>query len=99
MTHCLLTLITNPSLEEAMIDWLLIQTEISGFSSCEIYGHGSREENYSNLEQVTGRQKKQQFMIYLKTEIAHDLLNQLKKKFANTGLHYYITPALESGSL
>jgi len=98
MTHCLLTLITNPTLEETMIDWLLIQTQISGFNTSIIFGHGSRERNYNALEQVTGRQKKLQFIVHTETEIASDLINQLKQKFPNTGMHYFITPAIESGS-
>ncbi|MGB4811509.1 MAG: DUF3240 family protein [Methylophilaceae bacterium] len=99
MTPCLLTLITSPSLEEAMIDWLLMQTEISGFSTSKIDGHGAREKSYSALEQVTGRQKKLQFVVHTETTIAAELVAQLKQKFKNTGLHYYITPIIEFGSV
>lgn len=99
MADCLLSLITNPSLEESMIDWLLFQKDITGFSTSEIYGHGSRKDKYNAHELVTGRQKKLQFMIHTDSIIASKLINQLKQKFPNTGMHYVIAPAFETGSL
>ncbi len=96
---CLLTLITAPAMEETLIDWLLTQEEISGFSSTEIYGHGSRSTHLSLLEQVTGRQKRIQFMIHTHTEIAKQLVEDLKQKYPNTGLHYMMTPIFEAGQI
>ncbi len=96
---CLLTLISAPSMEETLIDWLLTQEEISGFSSMEIYGHGSRSTNLSLLEQVTGRQKRIQITIHTEKEIAERLVAELKSKYPHTGLHYLITPIVEAGQI
>jgi hypothetical protein len=100
MTHdCLLTLIAAPTMEETLIDWLLMQDDISGFSSTEIYGHGSRSIHLSLLEQVTGRQKRVQMMIHTEKETATRLVTALKSKYPNTGLHYLITPIVEAGQI
>jgi nitrogen regulatory protein PII len=99
MKECLFTLIASPSMEEALIDWLLVQTEISGFSTSEIYGHGSRDSDLNLLEQVTGRQRRVQFMTHTEIEIAADLILQLKQKFEGSSLHYFITPLIEAGQV
>lgn len=96
---CLLTLISAPSMEETLIDWLLTQEEISGFSSTEIYGHGSRSTHLSLLEQVTGRQKRVQFMIHTRAEVAKQLIEDLIQKYPDTGLHYLIIPILDAGQI
>lgn len=96
---CILTLISAPSMEEMLIDWLLTQEEISGFSSVEIYGHGSRSTHLSLLEQVTGRQKRIQLMIHTEEEVANRLVAELKVKYPNTGLHYLITPIVDAGQI
>lgn len=86
-------------MEETLIDWLLTQEDISGFSSMEIYGHGSRSTHLSLLEQVTGRQKRIQFLIHTQTEAAHRLVMDLQQRYPNTGLHYMVTPVLEAGQI
>lgn len=96
---CLLTLISAPSMEETLIDWLLTQEEISGFSSTEIYGHGSRSMHLSLLEQVTGRQKRIQFLVHTQNDIARRLIAELEQKYPNTGLHYLVTPVIEAGQI
>ncbi len=99
MKQCLFTLVTSPSMEEALIDWILEQPEISGFSTLEIYGHGSRDSVLSLLEQVSGRQKRVQFIIHTDTEIANKLTLQLKQEFGGSNLYYHITPVIEAGHI
>ncbi len=96
---CLLTLISAPSMEETLIDWLLTQEDISGFSSVEIYGHGSRSTHLSLLEQVTGRQKRIQFLIHTQIETAQQLITELQQRYPNTGLHYMMTPIMDAGQI
>lgn len=96
---CLLTLVVPPSLEETLIDWLLMQENISGFSSVEINGHGSRSAHLSIFEQVTGRQKRIQFQIHTELTIANSMIEALKLKYPNTGLHYMLTPVLGTGKI
>lgn len=96
---CLLTLVAPPSLEETLIDWLLMQENISGFSTTEINGHGARSHQLSIFEQVTGRQKRIEFQIHTEISIANSMIDALKVKFANSGLHYILTPVLNAGQI
>ena len=99
MQLCLLTLIAAPSLEDALVDWLLVQDEISGFSSSSIDGHGSRESGMSLMEQVTGRQKRVQFLIHTNITVAERLIQKLRVDFIGTGLHYFVLPVSTYGSI
>lgn len=99
MTQCLLMIFAPPSVEETLVDWLLEHDEIEGFSSAEAYGHGVRTTGMSLLEQVTGRQRRVQFMIRTTHEISQHLVGDLREKFTGVGLHYFILPVSEAGRL
>jgi hypothetical protein len=99
MNNCLLTIYVPPTLEETLEDWLLENEAISGFSTMEGFGHGSRPSGMTLLEQVTGRQRRVQFLIETDSQVAAQMLSNLREKFAGVGLHYMLTPLLEAGSL
>lgn len=99
MNICLLTIYVPPTLEEALEDWLLQNDAITGFSTMEGFGHGSRPSGMTLLEQVSGKQRRIQFSIELEVQLANELLSKLRMKFAGVGLHYMLTPLLEAGSL
>ena len=99
MSQHLLTIITLPSMQDVMIDWLLEQDSLSGFITTEIYGHGARHTGMSLLEQVTGRQKRTQFTAHAEESVIQSLLEKLKLDFAGSGLHYMVTPLVEAGEL
>jgi hypothetical protein len=99
MAGCLLTLYVPPSIEETLVDWLLEHASVEGFSSAEAFGHGVRQQGMSLLEQVTGRQRRVQFLIHLEREQADRMLEELRSAFAGVGLHYFLTPVLEAGRL
>jgi hypothetical protein len=99
MNKCLLTIYVPPTLEETLEDWLLENEAISGFSTMEGFGHGSRPSGMTLLEQVTGQQRRIQFLIETDTQLAGQLLSNLRVKFAGVGLHYMLTPLLEAGQL
>ncbi|MEW5754662.1 MAG: DUF3240 family protein [Pseudomonadota bacterium] len=99
MNESLITLISLPALEETLVDWLLEREELSGFSSLRIDGHGSYQHSLSLAEQVTGRQRKVMFLIHLPSDAVAGLLQQLRRDFPGTGMHYWVTPLLEAGRL
>ncbi len=99
MSHCLLMIFAPPSVEETVVDWLLEHNEIEGFSSAEAYGHGVRQTGMSLLEQVTGRQRRVQFVIHTDQTIASHLIEDMRAKFSGVGLHYFIVPVLEAGRM
>lgn len=99
MQFCLLHLIVAPSLEETIVDWLLNQPAITGFSSIEIYGHGANESAFNLIEQVTGRQRRVQFIIHTENEIASQMVLELKQTLAGAGIHYFLIPVSEFGHI
>jgi hypothetical protein len=94
----LLILIVPPTLEEMLVDVLLQQTSISGFTSSKVNGHGTvHGENaaLSIVEQVTGRQQRVQFMTHAAITDLQNLVATLKAKFRSTDIHYILMPILE----
>ncbi|MGI9212869.1 MAG: DUF3240 family protein [Methylococcaceae bacterium] len=98
-TQVLLTLFVPPTIEEAVVDWLLEIESASGFSSVPARGHSSNHQGLSLLEQVSGRKQQIRFEIHLPEPDAHRLINQLRTDFQNAGLHYWVVPLLEWGSI
>lgn len=97
--ECLLTIFAPPALEETLVDWLLEEERIRGFSTSEMFGHGERESGMTLLEQVTGRQRRVQFLVQTDTETAADMVRHLREHYAGAGLHYLLTPMIESGRI
>ena len=92
----LLILIVPPSLEEMLVDVLLQESTVSGFTSSKVSGHGSTRENstLSIVEQVTGRQQRVQFMMHASIDDLKNLVIHLKSKFRSTDIHYILIPVL-----
>lgn len=99
METVLLNIITLPDLEEALIDWLLERDEITGFSSNLVSGHGSQHTQLNMSEQVAGRQKQVLVQIQTTRAIAEAVINDLKRDFAGTDIHYWLLPVLAAGHL
>ena len=57
MEQCLLVLVVKPSIENAVIDWLLEHDDISGFTSIPISGHGVSVHSMTIAEQVAGQKR------------------------------------------
>lgn len=92
----LLILIVSPSLEEMLVDILLQQTAVPGFTTSNVSGHGSSHGagggSLSLVEQVTGRQQRVQFMMHAALADLQSLIAELKAKFQNTDIHYILMP-------
>lgn len=95
----LVTLIAAPSLEETLVDWLLSHEGRYGFTSFPVSGHASDHQELCLEEQVAGRKKQVRFEMHVHKEDLTDLLIGLKQDFAGTGLHFWVSPVLECGSL
>ena len=95
----LVTLNVPPSLEEAMVDCLLTFESEDGFSSYPVNAHDHRNEGLSLTEQVSGRQKKIRFQMYLPEQGFSDLLDKLKNEFDGSGIHYWVLPVIRNGCI
>ncbi|WP_461518626.1 DUF3240 family protein [Porticoccus sp.] len=93
----LLVLNITPELEEDLVDYLLSSTEVSGFTSYPVHGHGEQH-NLSIAEQVSGRRKRIQFEILLPEEYSAEVLAGLAEQVGK-GIHYWQLPVLRSGPL
>lgn len=97
MNEAVLMMITAPNIEELMIDLLLEQPDISGFTSHIVNAHGAGGNQLSMQEQVSGRQQKVQFMVYGSQQALEGLISLIKTTLSHTGTRYIILPVTESG--
>ncbi len=94
----LFTIIAPPTMEEELIDWLLMSNDITGFTSQVSNGHGSGHE-MSLAEQVAGRRQQITFSIEIDEAAAEHIIVELKLNFSGSGLHYWLLPLTQSGSI
>ncbi len=94
----LFTIIAPPTMEEELIDWLLMSNDITGFTSQVSNGHGSGHE-MSLSEQVAGRRQQITFSIEIDEAAAEHIIVELKLNFSGSGLHYWLLPLTQSGSI
>jgi hypothetical protein len=96
-TEYLVTLNIPPSLEEMMVDILLMLETEHGFSSFPVSAHHHDNKGLSLSEQVTGRQKRIRFQMYLPVQKLPELLQQLRQEFSGSGIQYWVLPVIENG--
>ncbi len=95
----LVTLNVPLMLEELMIDCLLTFESEHGFSSLRINAHDHRHRDLSLAEQVSGRQKKIRFQLYIDQQDLSLLLDKLKTEFSGSGIQYWVLPVIDTGYL
>ncbi len=91
----LVTINVPPLLEEAVVDCLLAFNS-DGFSSLTVNAHTTEHEHMSLAEQVAGRQQQVRFQMYISEKSLDDLIKQLKCHFSGSGIHYWVSPVIES---
>jgi hypothetical protein len=96
-TEYLVTLNIPPSLEEMMVDSLLLLETEHGFSSFPVNAHHHENLGLSLAEQVTGRQKRIRFQMYVPVQKLPELLEQLRQEFSGSGIQYWVLPVIENG--
>jgi hypothetical protein len=91
-----LTLIAPPALEETLVDWLM-QAGGESFISSPVSGHLRDSSSFSLAEQVSGRKRQCRFEVMLTAEELPVFLEGLRKTFAGTGMHYWVSAVEEAG--
>lgn len=99
MDQCLLSLIVTPSIESAVIDWLLERDDIAGFTSIRVSGHGVSAHSMTAAEQVAGRQQQVMFQLHLSESAASEVLRSVQNVFSGSGMHYWLSPVLAAGHI
>ncbi|MEC4749902.1 DUF3240 family protein [Methylomicrobium sp. Wu6] len=93
----LVTLNVPTSLEEVIVDCLLTFESEHGFSSFPVYAHDHRNEGLSLAEQVSGRQKRLRFQMYVEEDVLTALLARLRVEFSGAGIRYWVLPVVDNG--
>lgn len=97
MSNSLLSIIAPPELEDLIVDWLLEQSYVQGFSSYQINGHGVRPDKLSLAEQVTSRQRKVKFEVNGTAEQIRDAVSSLQNDFGHCDIYYWQIAVIDSG--
>ena len=90
-SESLVILNAPPSLEEALVDWLLAHGSGTGFTSFPAEGHSTRH------DQVSGRQRRQQFQVQMASAAVDEFLDALQASLGGAGIHYWVLPVTRSG--
>ncbi len=93
----LVTINAPPSLEEAIVDTLLMLEEELGFSSFVVNAHHHENKGLSLAEQVTGLQRQLRFQLYVDQNDLEPLVEQLTENFSGSGIQYWVLPVIVSG--
>ena len=93
----MLTLNTNPDLEEDLVDYLLSMEGIGGFTSYSVSGHGDHDD-LSISEQVSGQRKRLQVEIILETSQIQSVLGGLVENVGKD-FNWWQQPLIASGSI
>lgn len=93
----LVTLNVPSSLEEMVVDCLLTFGAEAEFSSFPVNAHDHINAGLTLNEQVTGRQKKIRFQMYVPESGVDAFLAKLKTELSGSGIHYWILPVVAQG--
>lgn len=97
MLDLCLTLLCPPALEERVLDTLLMTPEIAIFTSARAAAHGLNHAHLNANEHVLGLAVMTQVQALFHEADRAKVLDSLKITFAGTGLHYWLTPVIETG--
>ncbi len=97
MPELCLTVLCPPSMEEKLLDMLLLFDGVSMFSSAPVAVHGLAPDGLSQAEQVMGRALASEVRLVITENVAQALRDSLETEFAGAGLRYWTTPVLASG--
>lgn len=99
MPELCLYLLCPASLEEQVLDLLLMHPELALFTSTRTGAHGLAFGALSANEQVLGRALATEIHVLLRAGDKDALLEAVRHEFAGTGLRYWITPVMQAGDL
>ena len=85
-------------MEDRIVDLLLGLERVIGFTTTQVDGHSVNMQNYSVVEQVTGRQKRVQIEIMSEPEETREVLDALAE-YKNSGIRYWVTDVKQAGRI
>ena len=97
--EALVVLNVPPEMEGAVVDWLLERVGGAGFTSFAVSGHSTSHDNLSIAEQVSGRQRRQQFQVHIGADVVQGFLSDARDTLGATDVHYWVLPVMQAGRL
>lgn len=99
VAELLVVLNVPPNLEGPVVDWLLAREESTGFTSFPVFGHSTRHDDLSPAEQVSGRQRRQQFQVQIRQDSVDSFLQDARNDLGSAGIHFWVLPLIAGGHL
>lgn len=99
MSEFCLAIVCAPSIEEKLLDALLVSVGNEVFTSTPTHSHGTAHGRMANLEQVLGRSHSVKVEILVTEEEMTRLLQTLRESFKGTGLRYWAWPLAAKGEI
>ncbi|NDP47545.1 MAG: DUF3240 domain-containing protein [Sulfuriferula multivorans] len=99
MSELCLTLVCPPTVEEKLLDLLLLSPNVSFFTSTVTAAHGMAHENMDQTEQVLGRSRAIEIQVILSAANKASLLDSLRQQFSGAGLRYWLSAVTEAGEI
>lgn len=99
MSTCSLSLLCPPELEAKVCDLLLIEPEVTLFSSNSAFTHGLHPTQLDPLEKVIGRGHSIHIQLVLDETQVQQILIRLKTNLPRAGIRYWICPVLSMGEI
>jgi hypothetical protein len=94
-----LSLLCPSTLEEKLLDVLLMLPQAVVFTSTPIAAHGLISGRLNVMEQVLGRALVTQVQVLLSATDKDDVLSMLQRDFAGVGVRYWIMPVTQEGEI
>ena len=99
MTELCLYVLCPASLEEKLLDMLLMHPGLSVFTSTRTAAHGFAVASLSASEQVLGRARATQVQVLMTQSQRDSVLEALRREFRGAGLRYWIGPVTDAGEI
>lgn len=99
MSEFCLTLLCPPTVEEKLLDLLLMLPAAAIFTTTPTAAHGLDHESLDQTEQVLGRARATAVQVIFAASDKAELLEAVRRQFAGTGLRYWLTPVVEAGEI
>ncbi len=98
MPNCALSILCPSTVEERLLDALVVIDGIDVFTTTPTYVHGLQQ-RATAMEQVTGRRRAVLVHVLLSEAVLEGLHEALRRDFAGSGLRYWNAPVMDAEDL
>ncbi|WP_371193865.1 DUF3240 family protein [Glaciecola sp. SC05] len=96
-THNLLVLMVPEAIKDKVVDTLIAQPSLSGFSLSKIQGFSAKNNHFNIQEQVEGYKDLYRFEVLHEIQQTEALIALVKTSFKELKFRFWVTPVLYAG--